>query len=63
MALDLAIGDAVIPETEPDHDVMTVYDFECGYSIALCNWVIGSRMFRAKYPSGSLIRCSRKRGR
>lgn len=60
MSRNLLIGDAVVPELAPDVDVMTVYDFEVGMSIALCNWVVGTRMFKAKYPVASLVKLERR---
>lgn len=56
---NLHIGDAVIPRSDPEHDVMTIYDFELGFSIALCNWVVGTRMFKAKYPCKELLQVKR----
>lgn len=55
----LEIGDPVLPNTDRSHDVMTVYDFELGGSIALCNWVVGTRMFKAKYACSGLTKLGR----
>lgn len=56
----LIIGDAVVPEYQPDHDVMTVYDFEAGSTVALLNWCVGHRMFKTKAPVDKLIRLERQ---
>lgn len=60
---ELFIGDAVVPADDPAHDVMTVYDFEHGYQVALCNWVVGTCMFKAKYPVEELARLRRQPAR
>ena len=60
MNQELYIGDAVVPKLEPDHDVMTVYDLECMRQIALCNWVVGTRMFKGKWAAGNLVKVERR---
>lgn len=57
--MGLEIGDAVLPRNQTDHDVMTVYDFIQGFSIARCNWVVGTRMFRLDVPVKELMRVQR----
>jgi hypothetical protein len=55
------IGDAVVPKWEPEHDVMTIYDFTPGgYDIAHCNWLVGIRMFKEVWPVSKLIKVERR---
>lgn len=56
---DLSVGDAVVPKNDPGSDVMTVYDLIDGYTVALCNWVIGTSMFKARIPVRDLIKVAR----
>lgn len=58
-ANQLFIGDAVLPRDEPDHDVMTVYDFMNGGFTARCNWVVGTKMFKRDIPVRQLVRVER----
>jgi hypothetical protein len=41
----IEVGDAVVPKNEPDHDVLTVFDFRYINHVrhARCNWVIGPK--------------------
>lgn len=55
----IEIGDAVLPRNKPDADVMTVYDLQRQYTEALCNWVVGTRMYRAAYHVNELIPVAR----
>jgi hypothetical protein len=63
MTHHFVIGDAAIPRSEPDHDVMTIYDFERGATIALCNWVVGTRMFKDSFPVRDLAPIARRQKR
>lgn len=60
---EIAIGDAVVSKDAPDGDVMTVYDLTAGYSVARCNWVVGTRMFRMDFPVSKLRQVERSRRR
>lgn len=59
MTRQLEIGDAVLPRDEPDHDVMTIYDFKNGFSVALCNWLVGTRMYREEFLARDLTPVAR----
>lgn len=53
---DILIGDHVVPVDDEEHDVMTVYDFELGGRVALCNWMIGTTMIKAKVATAKLMK-------
>lgn len=63
--LGFAIGDAVVPRYEHDHDVMTIFDLVTipgGLRCAWCNWVVGPKdtMHKRLLPVASLERVARK---
>lgn len=59
----LLVGDAVIPRYEPDHEVMTVWDFATlagGIRVARCNWVVGPKD-EMKYRDVPVLQLTRVR--
>lgn len=60
-AQDLLIGDAVVRAVEPDGVVMTIYDFECARRVALCNWLVGHQMFKARHDVRDLVKLDRSK--
>jgi hypothetical protein len=57
---ELYIGDLVRRRSGAGQP-MTIYDFEHGYRTALCNYVIGTQMYRERVPVEALFKIERKR--
>ncbi len=55
--MQLLIGDLV--NLPGHHHSMTIYDFEVGFTVALCNWVVGTKMYKLKVPVSQLHKMER----